>query len=402
MARSWTLAAAGVLAIAGWTHVTHGQTFHVVGLGDLGGMGDTEAFGLQTVNGQTRVVGFATSAGQNHRAFTWNDGVTTAIAPLAGDAQSVAFGIDGQGAVYGVSYTLGSPTLRAFRSFAGVTASLGAFTPRGVNPTGDIVGSLPVVDGEGLQAEHACVLPNGWSTPIDLGTLFGSAWSKAFAINAQQWIVGCTGGPTPIESRAALWLGGMKIDLGTLGGAHSGAYAINDAQLVVGWSETVTQEKRATRFLLSGAGLVLSRQDMGVLPPSVPGSGSWSYAYGVNNRGQVVGQSNGRAFIDYGQGLRDINQLTTLGEGWFIVSARAIDEQGQIAAWGVDAIGTPRAVLLKPCDADFDRGGSVDVQDIFAMLNAWFAGDIRADVSRDGLLTIQDVFEFLNQWFVSC
>ncbi len=56
---------------------------------------------------------------------------------------------------------------------------------------------------------------------------------------------------------------------------------------------------------------------------------------------------------------------------------------------------------IRTCFADFNCSGTLEVADIFAFLNAWFAGEARADVTGDGL-SIQDVFQFLNLWFAGC
>jgi hypothetical protein len=53
------------------------------------------------------------------------------------------------------------------------------------------------------------------------------------------------------------------------------------------------------------------------------------------------------------------------------------------------------------CHADFDQNGAVTVTDIFAFLNAWFAGDPHADINGGGITT-QDIFDFLNAWFAGC
>jgi hypothetical protein len=41
----------------------------------------------------------------------------------------------------------------------------------------------------------------------------------------------------------------------------------------------------------------------------------------------------------------------------------------------------------------------VQVADIFAFLNTWFASSPGADWNGDGTVTVQDIFEFLNDWF---
>lgn len=391
--------AGAMLAIAGNAGA---QTYHVRDLGSLGGLGDTESFDIAGMG--PMVTGFATRGDSHHIAFVWDGSVLAPIVPIGTDTQSAAFGVDGSGRVVGVSYSLGEPSVHAFRWNAGMVTSLGDFTPRAVNAGGDIAGFLAVTDSFGLREEHACVLPYGAPAPTDLGTLFGSSTSQAFAINTRGQIVGVSNGASDVGTRAALWYQGNRIDLGTLGGSTSAAYAINDSNLAVGWSDAggTLPTNRATKFVLDANGFVLSRVNMGVLPTSVPGAGAWSYAYGVNNSGVVVGQSNGRAFVDFGMQMRDLNALVPAAPGWFLVSARSVDELGRIAAWGVDAIGRPRPVLLLPCDGDFNRDGGLGVQDIFDFLNAWFAGDLQADTLRDGTLSVQDIFELLSRWMSGC
>jgi hypothetical protein len=53
------------------------------------------------------------------------------------------------------------------------------------------------------------------------------------------------------------------------------------------------------------------------------------------------------------------------------------------------------------CPADFNGNGTLEVQDIFDFLNAWFAGNANADFNGGGL-AVQDIFDFLNAWFSGC
>jgi hypothetical protein len=54
------------------------------------------------------------------------------------------------------------------------------------------------------------------------------------------------------------------------------------------------------------------------------------------------------------------------------------------------------------CQADFNRQGGLNVQDIFDFLAAWNAADRRADYNIDAAITVQDIFDFLAAWNTGC
>jgi hypothetical protein len=92
--------------------------------------------------------------------------------------------------------------------------------------------------------------------------------------------------------------------------------------------------------------------------------------------------------------------------GWRLISVRGCSTDGQVmVGFGVNPSGQLeafRTVITAPLHSvDFDGVGGLTVQDIFAYLNAWFAGDPRADFNGGGL-AVQDIFDFLNAWFAGC
>jgi hypothetical protein len=54
------------------------------------------------------------------------------------------------------------------------------------------------------------------------------------------------------------------------------------------------------------------------------------------------------------------------------------------------------------CPADADHNGTLAVADIFAYLNAWFAGEAAADFDGMNGPQVADIFAFLNAWFAGC
>ncbi len=95
-------------------------------------------------------------------------------------------------------------------------------------------------------------------------------------------LVGCQDIPTQPESSVALLsvvLDLTATDLGTLGGTSSQAFGINDHGQVVGQSRLANGQLRA--FLWEDGAMT----DLGTL------GGTFSLARGINDLGQVVGRS---------------------------------------------------------------------------------------------------------------
>jgi len=54
------------------------------------------------------------------------------------------------------------------------------------------------------------------------------------------------------------------------------------------------------------------------------------------------------------------------------------------------------------CLGDFNDSGSLEVTDVFAFLNAWFAGSLTADTNNNGTLEVPDILAFLSLWYEGC
>ena len=81
-----------------------------------------------------------------------------------------------------------------------------------------------------------------------------------------------------------------------------------------------------------------------------------------------------------------------------IPSPQCIGPYTRFAGLGTSCVGLATAC----CIADFDQSGTVDAPDIFAYLDAWFAGNPACDVDGAIGLSPQDVFRFLGAWFEGC
>lgn len=123
-------------------------------------------------------------------------------------------------------------------------------------------------------------------------------------------------------------------------------YAINDKGQLIGSFEIRNKHRYSNHaFIFS---LEEGFIDLGTLPKDRE-----SYARAINNKGQVVGQSenkdNEKAFIwDVEHGMRDLNLLVTKDAGWKNLSdAQAINDSGYIFGHG-NYYGVEKPFLLIP------------------------------------------------------
>lgn len=146
-------------------------------------------------------------------------------------------------------------------------------------------------------------------TVIDLGTL-GGGNSTAYAINSSGQVVGVS------DSHAFLYSAGVMHDLGTFGGGSSTAYAVNSSGQVVGWATGSTGLDSQRAFLYSTGPM----QSLGSLFGR-------SDAYGINDSQQIVGwtyvdNTDQHGFSYSGGSMQDFSGQSTI--------AYAINNSGQI------------------------------------------------------------------------
>jgi probable HAF family extracellular repeat protein len=257
--------------------------------------------------------------------FLWQDGVMTALPPLPGGLNSYGAGINSRGQAVGWAEngvhdsTCAAPQVLQFEAVIwgpklGEMTELpplsgdvdGAATA--INDKGQVVGISGICDqavGE-YTAKHAVLWEDG--TPINLGNFDGGvAWNTPTAINNRTQVVGFANfSDTPggvFDPVAFLW----------------------------------TKERSIRKLLPLGAD-----------------KNSW--AWSINMRGQVVGQSFGgvlpRAFLYQDGVMTDLNTLIQPSSPLHLVLANDINDRGEIVGFATDASGATVAFLAVPVDGD--------------------------------------------------
>ena len=188
---------------------------------------------------------------------------------------------------------------------------------------------------------------------IDLGTFGGTCGvvgsfanaGSGGAINSQGQIVGTSNLAGNQAHHAFLWNEGALTDLGTLGGANSEAYWINDAGEIVGRADVPGTQQNHHAFLWKHGKM----RDLGKAK-------GWpcSTAIDINSQGQVIidtgicGEGGGPGLLWENGVTYDLNTLIPPHSGFYIGNVNYINDRGDIAVTGILSNGDQRDLLLIP------------------------------------------------------
>ncbi len=251
-------------------------------------------------------LGDGNPTGRICKAFRWQGGQMTALEPFPGGFSSYATGVNNKGQVVGwAENSVADPTC---------------------DPSFQI-----------LQFRAAIWQPGG--TMQELPPLPGDSTSAATAINDLGQVVGISGdcgiAVGGVSARhAVLWQNGVPIDLGNIGGdAWNTPTAMNNAGTIIGFANRAPGVARTyAAFIWTPAG---GMKSLGTLPGDLR-----SQALGINEKGQIVGQSRGgpfnrRAFLWQNNKMTDMNSLTLSGSPYLLFGGD-IDQQGHVVGGAVD------------------------------------------------------------------
>jgi probable HAF family extracellular repeat protein len=307
---------------------------------DLGTLGGTDSLAF-AVNNHGEVAGFSYDAAGRERAFIYRNGAMFDLGTLGG-SEAVAYALNDRGQVTGRAHLPGDGAEHAFVwDIASGMEDLGTLggndsAGTGINEAGVVTGQADTPTGH----YHAYVWDPLSGLMEDLGTLGTGQVSAARGINEHNQIVGgsFTGQGT---SHACLWTDGVLQDLGGFGGPVTRGYAVNDVGVVVGRSDLPDNSAtHAFRWVNNSP-----MRDLGTL------GGANSSARSINNQLEIVGDSQTaggetHAFIWKNGLMTDLNQLLPSNSGWVLYTAYGINNKGQIVGWGSHNGSPSRAYLL--------------------------------------------------------
>ncbi len=346
------------------------------GVEDLGSLSTGQSLGF-SINDSEQIAGHDENT-SNGDPSAWSSrfGEFTALGTLTGGSIAESLGINNAGKIVGWSDdTAGDRKAFLWTSGGGMT-DLGTLGGRddsqagAINASDEVVGyALNFGDGPPQPPKDrlaffylpvaAHTLPMGINS---LGTL-GGAESLATDVNDSGEVVGgaqVAGG----NMRPFTWTDGTMTNLGTLGGENRSivhrAHGINSSGEIVGLSYTAGDAKRAFLYLpVDAYGLSAGMNDLGVL---TGGSASWAFA--INDDGEVVGTSDVtggayHAFIWANGTMSDLNDLIDTSSAWVLTRATDINDDGEIVGWGTNPCSDVHAfVLTQTCAASSATGGA--------------------------------------------
>ncbi len=282
-----------------------------------------------------------------YHAFVWRNGVLTEL-PTLGGPSARALGVNSNGDVVGESQREESGAYHAFLWRNNQMIDLGqvlgaeeASAALGINDVGQVVGTL----GHSYFGDAFV-----WSQANGVTNL---GPGSARGINASGTVVGAIRTDEG-QNLPAVWEEGVLQVLPDLGGKlNNYASAVNDSGVIVGTSEDLQGNMKPARWQRTGGEYAIT--DLGVLPSESQFPNTYGAATGINNNGQIVGQSDYRAFIWQNNVMAPLADLVPLSERYFVTFAAGINHLGNLAVDGIQFVNNvgsvPRAGLLTPGQA---------------------------------------------------
>jgi probable HAF family extracellular repeat protein len=290
---------------------------HGCGMTDLGVLSGGSSASANAIDNRGIIAGSAVGSDGATHAVSWQPNGSIQLLQPGATYQSQGLGIDATGKVVGYEYELG------------IQAS--------VNATAYVNGVNVIVPSDDDPTY-------GWGSVQVVNAANGSGQLAGYRqiFNSQNQFITQLGVVLPAGSTS--W---VRITPPAVYNAYTYTAAMNEDGAVVGWSFGAIESSSAPHaFLSTNPGS--AALNLGTL------GGASSQAFGLNNARWVVGMADtatgSTAFLYDGFEMIDLNTTLTNGSGWTVTRAIAINDNDQIVGAGVHN-GAQHAILLKPVTA---------------------------------------------------
>ena len=273
-----------------------------------------------SLNNQGQVVGYYSAQGNQYRSFEYSNGQTQDLFPNDPKG-SVAYAINDRGQIAGKS---GSPFF--YDSTTGVRTSLGLTQydyANSINQNGDVAGTY--IKGGFLGGPtDAFIYSSSTGKLQDISQPSSGGYKTATDINNSGQVTGTTFFLN--QEHAYRYTNGVTQDLGSIPSyTSSQGTGINDSGEVIGYADAGGNTPTHAFLYRNGA-----MNDLGVLiNPQVD-----SFADGINNLGDVVGEAGNTGFLYHNGAAHYLNDLIDPSLGWNTLQGTAINDAGQIIGMG--------------------------------------------------------------------
>jgi probable HAF family extracellular repeat protein len=281
----------------------------------------------------------------------------------------------------------------------------------GVNDAGTAVGYVQTCACSNSQG--FLQIPYVWNAATGARSLAVPGANGASRINRNGVVVGWIGGNLPSDGfvfdlAANQYFLASSLFPAAPSAPRTTVVDVNDDGVVVG--------SRASDDGLATFGFTWSTVS-GVTMLPMPPSGYQRAVKpsGINRSGVVVGTiyttlASTRAFVhDPAHGIRDLNSITTPPDGFTLMWATKVNDQGWIVGYGQGGGGMYKSFVLRPlaapCYANCDASTSspvLNVNDFVCFQSRFAAGEPYADCDQNGTLNVNDFVCFQGRFAGGC
>jgi probable HAF family extracellular repeat protein len=298
--------------------------YNITDIGTFGGFYSI----AEGINDSGQVIGRSANTDGKFRAYIWDRGTgLQSLGVIGNNQESQALAINNAGQVVGNLHRGSDSYYTPFiwDRVNGMRTIGDHATPFAINDSGVVVGQATA-----LASDYRAFVWDSTNGMRSIGTLGGNSYSGAYSINNAGQVGGYSYMYDLSDDRAWTYdgIGGIQ----EIGGSAMEVFSINNSGQVAGRLRSTNGNAQA--FIWDRDGGII---DLGTLPGDV-----FSEPDAINDLGQIVGVSGAdglsrirHAFLYSDNTMFDLNTLVAENSGWKLQMATDINLRGEIVGTGL-------------------------------------------------------------------